>query len=209
MKILIVDDHTVVREGLKRILKKVAEIRLIEEATNGNDALQMIKSNQYDFVILDLSLPDISGIEILRNLKLQHLETRILVLSMHPEEQFAMMAFKLGALGYVTKDKAGEELLLAIRKISAGGKYVSRELAELLAFSEEEKPPKSTHEKLSRREFQIMLLLASGKTSREIALELFLSEKTVGTHRSRIMEKMGMEKKSELTHYAIQHKLIG
>jgi DNA-binding NarL/FixJ family response regulator len=127
---------------------------------------------------------------------------------MHPEEQFAIRAFKLGAMGYVTKDRAGEELLLAIKKISAGGKYISPELAEYMAFSADKNSEKPLHERLSKREFQIMILLCQGKSSREIAVELFISEKTVGTHRSRIMEKMGMTKKSELTHYAIQNKLI-
>jgi two-component system, NarL family, invasion response regulator UvrY len=208
MKILIADDHSVVREGLKRILRKFAEVKQIEEVNNGTDALNMIENNIYDFVILDISLPGMSGLEILRNLKLQNNETRILVLSMHPEEQFAVRAFELGALGYVTKDRAGEELLVAIRKISSGGKYISAELAEYMAFRRNEKSEKAVHEKLSKREFQIMILLSRGKTSREIAGELFISEKTVGTHLSRIMEKMGMSKKSELTQYAIQNKLI-
>ena len=208
MKILIVDDHAVVREGLKHILKKQSVIRQIEESGNGIDALKMIETNAYDFVILDISLPGMSGLEILKSLQNQNNRTRILVLSMHPEEQFAIRAFKLGALGYVTKDRAGEELLLAIRKISDGGKYVSPELAEYMAFNEDENLEKASHEKLSKREFQIMILLAQGKTSREIAGDLFISEKTVGTHRSRIMEKMGLTKKSDLTHYAIQNKLI-
>lgn len=208
MKILIVDDHSIVREGLKRMLKKFSGIKQVEEASNGIEALQKIENNQYDFAILDISLPGMSGLEILKNLKIQNNPTRILILSMHPEEQFAIRAFKLGALGYVTKDRAGEELLAAIRKISSGGKYISPELAEYMAFNESSPSDKPVHDKLSKREMQIMTLLAQGKTSREIALELFISEKTVGTHRSRIMEKMGMTKKSELTHYAIQNKLI-
>lgn len=208
MKILIADDHTVVREGLRRILRKITEIKQVDETNNGLDALQKIGSDHYDFVILDISLPGMSGLEILRTLKIQNNRTRILILSMHPEEQFAIRAFQLGALGYVTKDRAGEELLLAIRKISSGGKYISPELAEYMAFNAEEKYDKPIHEKLSKREFQIMIMLVKGKSSREIAEDLFISEKTVGTHRSRMMEKMGMTKKSELTHYAIQNKLI-
>jgi DNA-binding NarL/FixJ family response regulator len=208
MKILIADDHAVVREGLKRMMRKLPEIKQVEEANNGLEALQKIETNQYDFVILDISLPGMSGLEILKNLNNQNNPTRILVLSMHPEEQFAIKAFKLGALGYVTKDRAGEELLTAIRKISSGSKYISPELAEYMAFNATEKPAKPLHEKLSKREFQIMLMLVKGKLSREIAKDLFISEKTVGTHRSRIMEKMGMSKKSELTLYAIQNKLI-
>lgn len=208
MKILIADDHAVVREGLKRLLRKLPEIKQVEEANNGLEALHKIETTEYDFVILDISLPGMSGLEILKNLNNQNNPTRILVLSMHPEEQFAIKAFKLGALGYVTKDRAGEELLLAIRKISSGSKYISPELAEYMAFNASEKQEKPLHEKLSKREFQIMIMLVKGKLSREIAKDLFISEKTVGTHRSRIMEKMGMSKKSELTLYAIDNKLI-
>ncbi len=208
MKILIADDHSVVREGLKQILKKLPDVNQIQETTNGIDALKMIESGEYDFIILDISLPGLSGIDILKSLKVQNIFTRILVLSMHPEEQFAVRALKLGAMGYVTKDRAGEELLTAIRKISGGGKYVSTELAEYMAFNTDYKSEIALHEKLSEREHQIMLLLARGKSSREIAGELFISEKTVGTHRLRIMRKMGMKKNSDLTFYAINNKLI-
>jgi DNA-binding NarL/FixJ family response regulator len=208
MKILIADDHSVVREGLKQILKKLPEVKQIDEVTNGADALKKIESSVYDFVILDISLPGMSGLDVLKNLRIQKNETRVLILSMHPEEQFAVRALKLGAAGYVTKDRAGEELLAAIRKISSGGKYVSPELAEYMAFSMESKFEKLVHEKLSEREFQIMILLAGGKSAREIAKELFISEKTVGTHRARIMEKMGLNKNTELTFYAIKNKLI-
>ena len=208
MKILIADDHAIVREGLKQILKKLPEVIQIQEATNGIDALKMIESGDYNFVILDISLPGMSGIDILKRLKSQNIITRVLVLSMHPEEQFAVRALKLGAMGYVTKDRAGEELLSAIRKISRGGKYVSSELAEYMAFNLDYKAEIALHEKLSEREFQIMILLAKGKSSREIAGELFISEKTVGTHRLRIMQKMGLKKNSDLTFYAINSKLI-
>jgi DNA-binding NarL/FixJ family response regulator len=208
MKILIADDHSVVREGLKQILKKLPDVNQIEEAMNGIDALKMIESSNYDFVILDITLPGISGLDVLKSLKLQNNNTRILVLSMHPEEQFAIRALKLGAVGYVTKDRAGEELLAAIRKISGGGKYVSSELAEFMALNLDYRFDSLLHEKLSEREFQIMIQLASGKSSRDIAAELFISEKTVGTHRLRIMRKMGMKKNSDLTFYAIKNKLI-
>lgn len=208
MKILIADDHPIVREGLRQILKKLSEIRLIEEAVNGPDALAMIESNGYDFVILDISLPGMSGLEILKRLKIQNNETRILILSMHPEEQFAVRALKLGAMGYVTKDRAGEELYAAIKKIVGGGKYVSSELAEHMAFNLDYKLEEVLHEKLSQREFQIMILLAKGKSYKEIAMELFISEKTVGTHRLRIIRKMGMKKNADLIFYAISNKLI-
>jgi DNA-binding NarL/FixJ family response regulator len=208
MKILIADDHAVVREGLKQILKKLPDIKQIQEATNGIDALKMIESGEFNFIILDISLPEMSGIDILKSLKMQNIATRVLVLSMHPEEQFAVRALKLGAMGYVTKDRAGEELLAAIQKISGGGKYVSSELAEYMAFNLDYKNEDVLHEKLSEREFQIMINLAKGKSSREIAGELFISEKTVGTHRLRIMRKMGMKKNTDLTFYAVNNKLI-
>ncbi len=208
MKILIADDHSVVREGLKQILKKLPDIKQVDEVTNGIDALKMIESSFYDFVILDISLPGMSGLEILKSLKLNNNSTRILILSMHPEEQFAIRALKLGALGYVTKDRAGEELLAAIIKISGGGKYVSSELAEYMAFNLDYKFETTIHQKLSEREFQIMILLAKGNSSRKIATDLFISEKTVGTHRLRIMQKMGMKKNTDLTFYAMNNKLI-
>lgn len=208
MKILIADDHIVVREGLKQILKKLPDIKQIDEAINGTDALKKVAGTKYDFVILDISLPDISGLEVLKKFKLQNSMTPVLILSMHPEEQFAVRAFKLGASGYITKDRAGEELITAIRKISSGGKYVSPELAEYMAFSLDKSFEKLLHEKLSEREFQIMILLAKGNSTSEIANELFISEKTVGTHRSRIMEKMGMKKNTELTFYAMKNNLI-
>ena len=208
MKILIADDHMVVREGLKQILKKLSGVMFIEEATNGIDALKMIESCRYNFVILDISLPGMSGLDILKSLKNHKNDIPVLILSMHPEEQFAIRALKLGAMGYVTKDRAGEELLAAIKKISEGGKYVSSELAEYMIFNLDYSSNTILHQKLSEREFQIMMLLAKGKSSRETAKELFISEKTVGTHRLRIMKKMGMKKNSDLTFYAINNKLI-
>ena len=207
MKILIADDHAVVREGLRQILAKLPDIKQIEEAATGSEALKKILSSLYDFVILDISLSDMSGLDVLKNLRLQNNETHVLVLSMHPEEQFAVRALKLGASGYVTKDKAGEELLTAIRKIASGGKYVSPELAEFMVLSLDNRGDILLHEKLSGREFQIMILLARGRSSQEIAKELFISPKTVGSHRARIMEKMGMKKNHELIFYATKNQL--
>ena len=208
MKILIADDHAIVREGLKHILLKLPDDLLIEETSNGNEALAFIEWEDYDFVILDISLPGMSGLEILKKLKIQNNKTPILILSMHPEEQFAIRALKSGAMGYVTKDRAGEDLLEAIMKISRGRKYVSPELAEYLASSLNVRSEDVPHQKLSEREFEIMVLLAKGISAKEIAEALFISEKTVGTHRFRIMEKMGMKKNTDLTFYAINHKLI-
>lgn len=207
MKILIADDHTVVREGLKVILSKLTGVAQIEEVTNGTDALKKIENNIYDLVILDISLPGMSGPEILKNLKIRNIVTPVLILSMHPEEQYALRALRSGASGYVTKDRAGEELLAAIRKISSGGRYLSSELTEYIAFNFDKKTELLLHEKLSEREFEIMLLLARGRSVKEIAGELFISEKTVGTHRAKIMNKMGIKKNSELIIYAMNNKL--
>ncbi len=190
------------------ILLKLTGVEQIEEATNGTDALKKIENNMYDLVILDISLPGMSGLEILKNLKIRNIVTPVLILSMHPEEQYALRALKSGASGYVTKDRAGEELLAAIRKISSGGRYLSSELAEYIAFNFDKKTELLLHEKLSEREFEVMLLLARGRSVKETAGELFISEKTVGTHRARIMNKMGIKKNSELIVYAIKNKLI-
>jgi len=208
MKFLIADDHTVVREGLKVILSKLKGVAQIEEVTKGTDALKKIENNIYDLVILDISLPGMSGLEVLKNIKIRNIVTPVLILSMHPEEQYALRALRSGASGYVTKDRAGEELLAAIRKISSGGRYLSSELAEYIAFNFDKKTGLLLHEKLSEREFEVMLLLARGRSVKETAGELFISEKTVGTHRARIMNKMGIKKNSELIVYAIKNKLI-
>jgi len=208
MKILIADDHTVVREGLKVILSKLTGVAQIEEVTNGTAALKKIENNIYDLVILDISLPGMSGLEILKNLKNRNIVTPVLILSMHPEEQYALRALRSGASGYVTKDRAGEELLAAIRKISSGGRYLSAELTEYIAFNFDKKTELLLQEKLSEREFEVMLLLARGRSVKEIAGELIISEKTVGTHRAKIMNKMGIKKNSELIIYAMNNKLI-
>ena len=208
MKILIADDHSIVREGLRQILKKLPNADQVDEATNGMDALKMIEHSDYDLVILDITLPGMSGLDVLKNLKIQGITSHVLILSMHPEEQFAVRALKLGASGYVTKDRAGEELLAAITKISCGGKYVSSELAEFMVTNLNSDFETSLHQRLSDREFQVMIQLAKGKTSREIGAELFISEKTVATYRLRIMQKMFMKKNSDLTFYALNNKLI-
>jgi two-component system invasion response regulator UvrY len=208
MKILIADDHAIVREGVKQILRTLPEITLVDEVSDGNEALQMIKDVGYDLVILDISMPGLSGLDILQSINHRKIDTRVLMLSFHPQEQYAVRAFKLGAAGYLSKDSAFEELALAIRKIAAGGKYVSSAYAEKLFFSDSEPGGDFLHDTLSEREFQVMVMLAKGKTVLEIAREIFISDKTVSTYRSRIMEKMGMKKNADLTLYAIKHNLI-
>jgi DNA-binding NarL/FixJ family response regulator len=208
MRILIADDHAIVREGVKQILKTLPEVCIIDEIAEGNEALLMINKTNYDLVILDISMPGMSGLDILQNLHHRKMTTRVLMLSFHPQEQYAIRAFKLGASGYLSKDSAFEELATAIRKIAAGGKYISTVFAEKQFFSDSDNGTLTLHDSLSDREFQVMIMLAKGKTVLEIATEIFISDKTVSTYRSRIMEKMGMKKNTELTFYAIKNNLI-
>ncbi len=208
MKILIADDHAIVREGVKLIVKTLPEVKQIDEASDGREALGKLMKNQYDLAILDISMPEITGLDLLQQLKSHNIPTRILMLSFHPQEQYAVRAFKLGASGYLSKDSAFDELALAIRKIAAGGKYVSAAFAEKLLFNEVSSTDQQLHESLSEREFQVMIMLAKGKSVTEIAAEIFISDKTVATYRSRIMEKMQMKKNAEVTIYALRNKLI-
>ena len=208
MKILIADDHSIVREGLKQYVKTLDEVKLIDEAVDGNEAWAKIKDGSYDLVILDVSMPGMSGLDVLRNIKERNLQTRVLILSVHPQEQYAIHAFKLGASGYLSKDSAFEELTLAIKKIASGGRYIASAFAEKLAFNGYDSGTRTLHEKLSEREFQVMVMLAKGKSVTEIAKEIFISDKTVSTYRARILEKMGMKKNAELTMYAIKNNLI-
>jgi two-component system, NarL family, invasion response regulator UvrY len=208
MKILIADDHMVVREGLKQVLRSLNKITLIDEASNGLEALAKIQKCKYDLIILDISMPCQTGLDILQTLKNRGEKANVLILSVHPEEQYALRALRLGASGYLSKGSAGAELLKAIDKISNGGKYISLNIAEKLAFDFNNQGDRSLHERLSDREFQIMCMLAKGISVLETADHLHISEKTVSTHRTHLLEKMGMKKNAELTLYAIKNNLI-
>lgn len=208
MKILICDDHKIVRDGLRQILQQMPEVTFIGEAGDGNEALTLLKGDFFEVVLLDISLPDRNGLEILQSVKAKWPSTNVLMLSMHPQEQYAIRALKLGASGYLTKDTASEELILAIKKVSAGGKYISQSLGENLALHLDEDLNRRKHEILSNREFEIMIRIANGKSLQEIGNELFISVKTVSTYRYRIMEKMGLKKNAELTRYCIENNLI-
>jgi DNA-binding NarL/FixJ family response regulator len=208
MKILICDDHKIVRAGLRQILNQLEGSNIIDEAGNGNEVLMRLSENTFDILLLDISLPDKSGLEVLQLVKAKWPLTNVLMLSMHPQEQYAIRSLKHGASGYLTKDAASEELLLAVKKVAEGGKYISQSLAENLAYHIDEDTSQQKHEKLSAREFEIMIKIANGKSLLEIGSELFISNKTVSTYRSRIMEKMGMDKNTELTRYCIENKLI-
>lgn len=208
MKILICDDHKIVRDGLKQILQQLDEVAYVGEAKDGNEALSMLKEEVFKVVLLDISLPDHNGLEVLQTIKAKWPLTNVLMLSMHPQEQYAIRALKLGASGYLTKDTASEELILAIKKVSSGGKYISQSLAENLALRLDEDKPGHKHESLSNREFDIMIKLANGKALQEIGDELFISVKTVSTYRCRIMYKMELKKNTELTRYCMENSLI-
>jgi len=208
IKILIADDHPIVREGLKQILQEASDIVVADEASNGQEVLDKVWKNDYDVILLDISMPGRSGLEVLKQLKSQKPGLRVLVLTMHPEEQYAVRVLRAGASGYLTKESAPDELIKAIRKVSRGRKYVSPSLAEKLAFELEIDSEKPLHETLSDREYEVMRMIASGKRVKEIAEELFLSIKTISTYRSRILEKMKMKSSAELMHYAIQNKLV-
>jgi DNA-binding NarL/FixJ family response regulator len=208
MKILIADDHSIVREGLKQYVKTLDEVKLIDEAVDGEEAWTKIKEGDYDLVILDVSMPGMSGLDVLRKMKERNLKTPVLMLSVHPQEQYAIHAIKMGASGYISKDSAFEELTFAIKKIASGGRYIATAFAEKLAFNGSDPDTRRYHEKLSQREFQVMIMLAKGKSVTEISNEIFISGKTVSTYRARILEKMGMKKNAELTMYAIKNNLI-
>ena len=208
IRILIADDHAIFRHGLRQILEENSDMSVDGEASNGQDVLDQIWRNDFDLLLLDINMPGMSGLETLKQLKAQKPKLKVLVLSMYPEEQYAIRALKAGASGYITKASASEELIEAIRKVSQGGKYVSASLAEKLILDFESDIDRLPHELLSDREFEVLCMIASGKTVSQIAEELCLSVKTVSTHRVRILEKMRMKNNAELTNYAIKHELI-
>jgi len=207
-KILIVDDHEVVREGVKRILSEKDGTTVFGEAGSLPDALRLVREQDWDVAVLGLSLGDRSGLELLKELKQVRPRLPVLILSMHSEEQYARRAFKAGASGYITKDSPRSEFVKALDKVIAGGRYFSEALAETLVFDLERGTDRQPHEILSDREFEVMRLIASGKTVSEIADLLALSDSTISTYRARILEKTGMKTNAELTRYAIQNKLV-
>jgi DNA-binding NarL/FixJ family response regulator len=208
MQALIADDHAVVRTGLKQILIQIDGIDHVDETGNGLDVLHLCYKNKYDFVVLDISMPGLNGLEVLKQLKNEFPGLPILILSIHPENQYALRVLKAGASGYLTKDSAPEELKNAVLKIASGGKYITSSVAESLTLdlSENHKSPK--HYQLSDREFEVMLLIASGKSPIQIGEELCLSPKTIGTYRRRIMQKMNLKTTTDIIRYALQHELI-
>ena len=208
IRVFIADDHGIVRKGMKQILSRTPDIEVAGEASTGQEALEKIWANNFDVVILDISLPGRNGLEILKQIKSQQPKLPVLILSMYPEDQYAVRVLKAGAAGYLTKESDKSELIEAIRRIAQGKKYITPALAERLADELKPGADKAPHDKLSDREYHLMCLIAKGKNTKEIAAELSLSIKTIGTHRASLLDKMEMKSNAELTHYAIQHKLV-
>jgi len=206
--VIIADDHPVVRKGLTRILAEETDMVLAAEAATGQELLDKLGKTQCDVVLLDISMPGRGGLDILAELRRHYPKISVLVLSVYPEDQFGLRVLKSGAAGYMNKEAACDQLVNAIRKVCSGGKYVSANLAEKMAGDLAADSQVPLHEALSRREYQVMSLIASGKTVSEIARELYLSQKTISTHRARILEKMHMKTNAQLTYYAIQNNLI-
>ncbi len=207
MRALIADDHEIIRRGLKQILTDDLGINRIDEANSGEQVLPLIRKNSYNVVILDISMPGKSGIDVLREIKFEFPDLPVLVLSIHPEDQYALRVMKNGASGYLNKASAPEELVTAIRKITSGSKYITSVVADQL-LQEGVENNENLHDKLSNREYQVMLHIASGKTVTEIAEVLNLSVKTVSTYRTRILEKLHLENNARIIHYALSRNLI-
>ncbi|MCC7158198.1 MAG: response regulator transcription factor [Ignavibacteria bacterium] len=208
IKVMIADDHSVVRRGIKQILSEETDIRVLGEAENSEEIFEQLYIQDWDVLILDITMPGKRGLDALIELKLRKPDLKVLILSMHPEEEIAIRALKTGASGYLNKDSVPGELSKAIRKVYSGGKYISNSLAENIFLSMEKDENKLPHNDLSEREFQVLCLIASGNTLSQIAIELSLSIKTISTYRTRILEKMKLHTNVELTHYAIKNKLV-
>lgn len=209
INVLVVDDHSLIRKGLKQILDDTSDIRVTGEAETGAEAVRMVRDNKYDIALLDITLPDKYGIDVLKQMKLQAPSLPVLILSMHPDEQYALRSIKAGASGYMNKQSAPSQLVTAIRKVASGKKYISSELAEQLADDlTSDKPQDVTHKILSNREYQTLCLMAQGKSLSEMADIMSLSAKTVSVYRSRMLEKMKLKNNAEAVRYAINNHLI-
>ena len=208
IRVLVVDDHLVVREGIKRILAETSDLRVVAEASDGREGYLRATAQAVDAVLLDLALPGRGGLEVLQQIKQARPQVPVLVFSMHPEQQFAIRAFKAGAAGYLPKDSLVEDLVPAIRKVACGGRYVSQALAEYLVHEMTGDHVTPRHALLSNREYQVLCLLASGGTVSEVAEALTLSVKTISTYRARILDKLHLKTTAELIHYAACHRLV-
>jgi DNA-binding NarL/FixJ family response regulator len=208
IRIVVADDHTIVRDGLRQLLGAAGDVEVIAEASNGHEVMDRVRSLDFDLLLLDMSMPGRSGIELIRHVRSEKPKLRVLVLSMHEESQYAIRAIRAGASGYLTKESASRRLLEAIRKVASGGAFISPEVAQQLALGAMPGATSAPHEALSDREFQIFQLIASGKSISDIAAQLNLSVKTVSTHKSNILQKMGMSTSAEIVRYALTNHLL-
>lgn len=208
IRILIADDHYLIRQGFEKLIAKELGMKVVGQAENAGEVLDFIRDNECDVIVLDINMPGKSGLDLLKDLREIRPEIRVLILTIHPEDRFAIRALKTGAAGYITKESAPDELVKAIRKVQSGGKYVSQELAEKLAFDLADDSEKPQHEYLSDREFQVFQLIGAGKTMNEISHELSLSLSTINTYRTRVLEKMNIHSNAEIIRYAIKNKLV-
>jgi DNA-binding NarL/FixJ family response regulator len=208
IRVLIVDDHQIVRRGLKEIFSDEFADLNVGEAETSKAALELVVTQDWDIVLMDINIPGRNGLEVLEEVKRLRPRTPVLVLSAYPEEEFAIRALKSGASGYLNKSRASDELLAGVKQVLAGGRYITASLAEKLAAALGSDVQQAPHESLSSRELQVLRMIANGRTLKEVAAELALSEKTVGTYRSRISKKMGLGSNVELTRYAVQHRLV-
>jgi len=208
VRIVVADDHTIVREGLKQILAGQPDFQVVAEASDGHEALKRVRELEFDVLLLDMSMPGKSGVELIKQVKSEKPKLRILVLTMHEEHQYAVRAIRAGASGYLTKEGASSQLVTALRQVASGGAYISAEVAEQLALNAMPDASGPLHERLSDREFQVFRMIAEGKSVSEIAERLNLSVKTVSTHKANLLQKMNMTTQGELIRYALEHDLV-
>ena len=207
IRVVIADDHQILREGLKQLLLATGDLEVVGEAADGYEVLQRVRDLEFDVLLLDMSMPGKSGVELIKQVKSEKPKLRILVLSMHEEHQYAVRAIRAGASGYLTKEGAAVQLTAALRKVAGGGAFITPEVAERLALDAMPHTDGPLHEALSDREFQVFRLLVNGRTVSDIAEQLHLSAKTVSTHKARLMEKLQVDSNAELIHYAVRHRL--
>jgi len=207
IRVVIADDHTILREGLRQLLGSADDIAVVGEAADGHEVMVRVRNDEFDVLLLDMSMPGRSGIELIKLVKSERPKLRVLVLSMHEEHQYAVRAIKAGASGYVTKDGAATQLVTAIRKVGAGGAFITAEVAEQLALGAMPDAEGPLHSRLSDREYEVFQLLVAGVSVTDIATRLNLSGKTVSTHKARLMEKLGVENQADLVRYSMRHRL--